>query len=63
MEALFNNFKLGEDYPEPMVDLTQAAKEARERLWAFRERDDVKHGARAVLKKHILSLQRQHNGT
>ena len=63
MEALFNNFKLGEDYPEPMVDIEKAAKQARERLWSFRERDDVKRGTKAVLRKHVISLKRQRHGT
>ena len=53
MEALFNDFKLGEDYPEPMLDLTQASKEARERLWQYRERSDVKRAIHAILKKHV----------
>lgn len=63
MEALFNNFKLGEDYPEPMVDIEHAAKQARERLWSFRERDDVKRGTKAVLNKHVISLKRQRHGS
>lgn len=63
MEALFNDFKLGEDYPEPMVDLEQAAKQARDRLWSFRERDDVKQGTKVVLQKHVKSLKRQRHGS
>lgn len=53
MEALFNDFKLGEDYPEPMLDLTTASKEARERLWQYRERSDVKRAIGKILKKHV----------
>ncbi|MCG9709135.1 DNA photolyase family protein [Pseudoalteromonas sp. Isolate3] len=63
MEAVFNNFKLGEDYPEPMVDIERAAKDARERLWSFRERDDVKRGTKAVLRQHVTSLKRQQHGS
>ncbi|OUS72566.1 deoxyribodipyrimidine photolyase [Pseudoalteromonas sp. A601] len=50
MEALFNDFKIGEDYPEPMVDLTKASKEARDRLWQYRERVDVQRAIPAILK-------------
>lgn len=53
MEALFNDFKLGEDYPEPMLDLTAASKAARERLWQYRERADVKRAIGSILKKHV----------
>jgi deoxyribodipyrimidine photo-lyase len=53
MEALFNDFKLGDDYPEPMLDLTTASKEARERLWQYRDRIDVKHAIPKILKKHV----------
>lgn len=53
MEALFNDFKLGVDYPEPMLDLTAASKAARERLWQYRERADVKRAIGSILKKHV----------
>ena len=62
MEALFNDFKLGEDYPEPMLDLTQASKQARERLWQYRERADVKRAIPNILKKHV-GLTRTHKNT
>lgn len=58
MEALFNDFKLGEDYPEPMLDLTTASKEARERLWQYRERPDVKRAIGKILKKHVTPTQK-----
>ncbi|MEM5549943.1 deoxyribodipyrimidine photo-lyase [Pseudoalteromonas sp. NEC-BIFX-2020_002] len=53
MEALFNDFKVGKDYPEPMIDLTKASKEARLRLWQYRERIDVKRAIPGILKKHV----------
>ena len=61
MEALFNDFKLGEDYPEPMIDLTQASKEARERLWQYRERTDVKRAINNIIKKHVVPNQPIHH--
>ncbi|TMS83055.1 deoxyribodipyrimidine photo-lyase [Pseudoalteromonas sp. S554] len=53
MEALFNDFKLGEDYPEPMLDLTLASKDARERLWQYRDRPEVKRAIGKILRKHV----------
>ncbi|MBQ4832152.1 deoxyribodipyrimidine photo-lyase [Pseudoalteromonas sp. MMG010] len=53
MEALFNDFKLGEDYPLPMIDLTQASKKAKQRLWQYRERPDVISAIAQILKKHV----------
>jgi deoxyribodipyrimidine photo-lyase len=46
-----------------MVDIEHAAKQARERLWSFRERDDVKQGAKVVLHQHVTSLKKQHHGS
>ncbi|MDN3376935.1 MULTISPECIES: deoxyribodipyrimidine photo-lyase [unclassified Pseudoalteromonas] len=61
MEALFNDFKIGEDYPEPMVDLTKASKEARDRLWQYRERVDVQRAIPAILKAHVSITPRPKN--
>ncbi len=61
MEALFNDFKIGEDYPEPMVDLTKASKEARDRLWQYRERRDVQQAIPAILKAHVSITPRPKN--
>ncbi|MGB1292753.1 MAG: FAD-binding domain-containing protein, partial [Pseudoalteromonas sp.] len=61
MEALFNDFKIGEDYPEPMVDLTKASKEARDRLWQYRERRDVQRAIPAILKAHVSITPRPKN--
>eukprot|EP01093_Parvamoeba_rugata_P011874 TRINITY_DN3347_c0_g1_i1.p1 TRINITY_DN3347_c0_g1~~TRINITY_DN3347_c0_g1_i1.p1 ORF type:complete len:506 (-),score=82.69 TRINITY_DN3347_c0_g1_i1:1357-2874(-) len=61
MEALFNDFKLGDDYPAPMIDLTKASKEARERLWQYRERIEVKRAIPAILKKHVSIAPRSKN--
>lgn len=53
IEAMFNDFKLGSDYPEPMINLTEAAQQARERLWKFREKQSVQSEIPAILAKHI----------
>ena len=54
MEQQLYNFNLGEDYPAPIIDIEQAAREARDRLWRYRERDDVKQEARRVLFTHSV---------
>ncbi|MEL0606490.1 deoxyribodipyrimidine photolyase, partial [Pseudoalteromonas undina] len=51
----------GEDYPEPMLDLTDASKPARERLWQYRESADVNRAIPNILKKHVgLTRTQQH---
>ncbi|WP_318432793.1 deoxyribodipyrimidine photo-lyase [Photobacterium leiognathi] len=40
-------------YLSPIVDLERSAKEARERLWGWRSRDDVKSEVNAILNRHV----------
>lgn len=54
IEAAMYNFDINKDYCLPIVDLKATAKLARERLWAFRERDDVKREAKRVLHRHSV---------
>lgn len=53
LEAIFNDFQLGRDYPEPIVNLEEASKSARERLWEFRDRPDVQRAIPSILRKHV----------
>jgi len=53
LEAAMLGFELGRDYPEPIIDITSAAKAARERLWSWRGRSDVKQEARRILARHV----------
>jgi deoxyribodipyrimidine photo-lyase len=48
------DFVLHRDYCEPIVNVVQAAKEARDRLWSYRKRDDVKKEAYRVLHSHSV---------
>lgn len=50
---LFEIDEAGE-YPAPVVDIEDAAKMARDRLWTFQKRTDVVKDARRILKKHIV---------
>ncbi|MFL4470788.1 FAD-binding domain-containing protein [Tateyamaria armeniaca] len=43
---------LGRTYPEPIVDVADAARRARERVWAVRRGDAFRSEARAVIDKH-----------
>lgn len=52
-ERLEYNFELGRDYPEPIIDLTQAGREAREKIYAFKKSDKVKSFKEAILLKHV----------
>jgi deoxyribodipyrimidine photo-lyase len=44
--------RIGTDYPVPIVDLTAAAREARERLWALRRQKDYAAMASAIQERH-----------
>ena len=54
MEQAMYGFRLGVDYPEPIVSLPQAHQVARERLWAFRKQPEVKQEGERVLKRHVV---------
>jgi deoxyribodipyrimidine photo-lyase len=44
--------RLGDDYPLPIVDHEEAARVARERVWAVRRGDAFRSEAKAILEKH-----------
>jgi len=44
--------RLGRDYPEPLVDHEQAAREARERIKAHRASRDLRRESERVRRKH-----------
>ena len=45
---------LAEDYPPPIVDITQSGREARELFWGWRERAAVKQDAKRILAMHVI---------
>ena len=53
MELQLFGLRLGKDYPFPVVELKTAGKEARERLWGWRKRPEVKQEAARILKSHV----------
>lgn len=54
IEAAAAGFTPGIDYPLPLIDLGISGRLARERLWSFRARADVKHEAKRILARHTL---------
>lgn len=55
MEQQFYNFKLGEDYPNPIVNIDVTRKRASDTLWNLRKDHLVKSENDRILKKHTLA--------
>ncbi|MBT1064473.1 DNA photolyase family protein [Bowmanella sp. Y26] len=53
MEQQMYQVQLGVNYPLPLVDLQQSARHARELLWAWRKRSEVKREASRILARHV----------
>lgn len=51
MLLLMNNFQLGRDYPEPIVDHVKSFKLARDKVFAWRNRPIVRELAKDVFKR------------
>ncbi|OBX22870.1 deoxyribodipyrimidine photo-lyase [Gelidibacter algens] len=54
MEQGFNNFKLGEDYPNPIVDIQETHRKASDTLWNLRTNKTVRKESERIIKKHTL---------
>ena len=54
IEAQLIDFDVEKDYVLPIVDVNERAKLARDRLWQFRKRMDVKAEAKRILKAHTV---------
>jgi deoxyribodipyrimidine photo-lyase len=55
MEQLFYNFKLGENYPYPIVDIKTNRKRASDILWNMKDDLDVRRESSRILKRHTIS--------
>lgn len=44
--------RIGIDYPQPVVDFTEGVRRARERMAAFRHREEVRREAAQVMERH-----------
>lgn len=54
LEQQFCNFKLGRDYPNPIIDIKEARKKASDILWSMKKDPDVQLENRRILSKHTL---------
>jgi deoxyribodipyrimidine photo-lyase len=55
LEQEFNNFRLGKDYPLPIVDVKENRKKASEVLWGMKKDPLVQKESERILSKHTLS--------
>ena len=55
LDQQFNNFKLGDDYPYPIVELKSARKKASDILWNLKKNPKVREENIRILKKHTIS--------
>ncbi len=53
MEQQLYQCELGKHYPEPIVDIVETGKVARDLLWGFRKRIDSKREGQRILAKHV----------
>jgi len=65
MEQQLLNFKLGEDYPHPIIDLQAGAKIGRDKIWGIRKEKTTKVEKERILKVHVRernNLTQKKNG-
>ncbi|MCF2946622.1 DNA photolyase family protein [Paraglaciecola aquimarina] len=53
MEQMMYEIQIGKDYPAPICDIKQTGKQARELLWQWRKKSDVKKEASRILARHV----------
>lgn len=52
-EQILHDFELGRDYPEPIIDLKETGKRARDNLWKWRKDPLVRANLPTILERHI----------
>ena len=55
LDQQFNNFKIGEDYPEPIVEIKSSRKKALDILWGMKNDPDVLLENERILSKHTIA--------
>jgi deoxyribodipyrimidine photo-lyase len=53
MEQTLYSFRIGTDYPAPIVDLEKTQRSSSEEVWSFRKELAVKKDAKRIVKKHV----------
>jgi deoxyribodipyrimidine photo-lyase len=61
MEQQFYNCKIGEDYPQPIVNIEETRKYASDIVWSFRKNDAVKQEGRRIIAKHTSNSNKPKN--
>ncbi|MBX2827891.1 MAG: deoxyribodipyrimidine photo-lyase [Flavobacteriaceae bacterium] len=54
MEQQLYDFKLGRDYPEPIVEIKETRKRASDVLWGIKKDPEVRMESKRILKKHTI---------
>jgi deoxyribodipyrimidine photo-lyase len=54
MECQIYELEFGQSYPQPIIELEQTSRRARDTMWAFQKRDDVQQESKRILKLHTL---------
>ena len=57
LDQAFNNFKLGKDYPYPIVNIKETRKKASDVLWNMSKNKQVKTEGKRILKKHTSNFE------
>ncbi len=52
MDQTFANFKIGKDYPLPIVNLEESGRVARDKIWGHRKHELVRQEKQRILKTH-----------
>ena len=60
MDEILYDFKLGRSYPKPIINLEDAAKYARDKLWSTKKSDQSKVNAKNILNKHVRKPRKFH---
>lgn len=59
LEQEFSNFRIGVDYPAPIVELTESARHARQAIWSHRKNELVQQEKIRILQTHVVPGPRQ----
>ena len=53
MESRFYNFKIGIDYPSPIIDIKVTSRKAKDKIWGHLKNNKVKEEKKRILKIHV----------
>ncbi len=59
MEQIFCGVRIGKDYPNPIIDLTESGRKAREKIWGHRKNELVKQEKQRILNVHTVKRNRK----